>query len=132
MELGCVLEVAENVGVLEVAFGEVETRRDLDKDLSNVRNESILSQCVVDDDHLIGFLCILKLLPIAGISQGHSRSLQSSYVSNERNRSSSSGKRTHMEAKPRIDIFNHRYIISTLIDVPQFAKQVILGDDDIV
>jgi hypothetical protein len=132
MKLGSVLEVAENIGVLEVSFCEVEARRDLNKNLSNVRNESILSQCIIDDNHLINFLCILKLFPIAGVSQSHSRSLQSSDVGNKRNCSSSSRKRTHMEAKPCINVFYHRYIISTLIDVTQFAKQVILGDDDIV
>lgn len=90
MKLGRILEVAENVRVLKVSFGEVEARRELNKDLSNIRNESILCKSIINDNHLIGFLCVLKLLPIAGISQGHSSSLQGSYVGDERNRSSSS------------------------------------------
>ena len=132
MEFCRVLEVAENVGVLEVSFGEVEARRYLDKDLSNVRNESILGKGVIDDNHLIGFLCILKLFSIAGVSQGYSRSLESSHVGNVRNRSSSSGKWAHMEPKSSIGVFYHRDIISGLIYVAQVAKQVILGDRYIV
>lgn len=78
VELGHVFEVAENIRVLKVSFGEVETRRDLHKGLSNVRNESILCQCIINDYHFIVFLCVLKLLSIAGVSQGHSRGLQCS------------------------------------------------------
>lgn len=117
VEFGRVLKVAQDVWVLEVSFGKVETRWDLDKDLCDFRDKSVFGEGVIYDDDLIGLLCILELFPIASISQCYCSCLECSYVGDEGHRSSSSGKRTHMKSKPSITVLYLRNIISTLIDV---------------
>lgn len=132
MEFGRVLEITEDVWVLEISLSEVESWRYLNKDLCDFRNESVLCESVIYDDHFISFLGIVELFPITGISQGNCCCFESPNVGDEGNRASSSGKRTHMESEPSIAFLYLRDVISTLINVAKSAKQIIFGNDHIV